>query len=801
MNQSKSPEFKDQIDQPAETGGTDFIRDMIDADMESGKYGGRVVTRFPPEPNGYLHIGHAKSICLNFGLAKQYNGRCHLRFDDTNPSTEDLEYVESIQNDVHWLGFDWGEHKYFASDYFEKLYGFAQELIRRGKAYVDTSTDEQIRQMRGTISEPGVPSAGRNRSVEENLDLFERMRAGEFDDGTHVLRAKIDLSATNMKMRDPLLYRIRKGAHHYRTGDTWCIYPFYDFAHCLSDAIEDITHSICTLEFENNRELYDWVLDNAGIAPPRTEQTEFARLNLSYTVMSKRKLLRLVQEKHVTGWDDPRMPTLSGMRRRGIRPSAIRAFCAEIGVARTHNVIDLARFEHILRDDLNLDVPRVMCVLRPLEVVIDNYPDDQRELFDAPYYPRDVPKEGSRNVPFQKRIFIEADDFAEEPPKGWFRLSPGAEVRLRYAYLIRCSKVVKDSDGRVIRLHCTYDPSSRGGQAADGRRVKGTIHWVAAETAVDVQVRLYDRLFSHENPDGAEGDFVDYLNPDSLEVIEHAKLEPAAVASNEFERFQFERQGYFAFDPDSKPGKWVFNRVVTLRDTWAKKQASEEQRVAEQAPSKGTKEASEVGKSPSNKTQSEQERGSAADAKAGDSRGLNAKQQQQANKLVTAGVTESDAALIVQYADLPRFFEQAVTVHSDAATVAKWTINELLRELKTKTVKELGFGGQDFGALLELVSSQKITATAGKEVLCAMVEGGGKPMDIVKERGLDDVISSERLEAIVEEVLERNADKVQQYRDGKTTLIGFFVGAVMRATQGKVEAQVVNELLRSKLAG
>ena len=779
---------------PSET-STDFIRAKIDDDIRTGKYSNysdRVVTRFPPEPNGYLHIGHAKSICLNFGIANQYSGHCHLRFDDTNPSTEDMEYVESIQNDVRWLGFDWGQHRYFASDYFEKLYAFAQELIRRGKAYVDTSSDDEIRRLRGTISEPGVASPDRDRSVEENLNLFERMRNGEFEDGTHVLRAKIDLSATNTKMRDPLLYRIRKGAHHYRTGDTWCIYPFYDFAHCLSDAIEGITHSICTLEFENNRELYDWVLDNAGVPRPRPEQTEFARLNLSYTVMSKRRLLRLVQEKHVSGWDDPRMPTLSGMRRRGIRPSAIRAFCAEIGVARTHNVIDLARFEHIVRDDLNLEVPRVLCVLRPLEVIIDNYPDGAGESFDAPYYPRDVPKQASRKLPFGKRIFIEREDFAEQPVKGWFRLSPGAEVRLRYAYLIRCTRVVKDDRGNVIRLHCTYDPDSRGGQATDGRKVKGTIHWVSAEDAVDVQVRLYDRLFVHENPDGAEGDFVDYLNPQSLTVIAHAKLEPAAAQEAGFERFQFERQGYFAYDPDSRPGALVFNRIVTLRDTWAKKQTSE---------SAAGSEAGSPAQAVNTPARQQALAGSVelTAPKGVEPRALTAEQARDAQRLADHGVAPSDCDLLAQQPGLVEFFETAIEAGAAAASVAKWIVNELMRELKQRRVSELGFDGRDFGELVKLVDGATITATAGKEVLAAMVAGQGKALEIIEQRGLNRAVSQQQLVQIVDEVLTRNQDKVAQYRQGKEALMGFFVGAVMRATQGKVPAATVTRLLQDKL--
>ncbi len=556
--------------------GRDIIRDLIDRDRAAGKYGGRVTTRFPPEPNGYLHIGHAKSICLNFGLAAEYGGTCHLRFDDTNPETEDLEYVGSIQHDLRWLGFDWGENLFFASDYFEQLYDFAVELIQRGKAYVCSLSEDEIREYRGTVTEPGRNSPYRDRSVEENLDLFARMRAGEFDDGAHVLRGKIDMAAANMKLRDPLLYRIKR-ATHYRRGDAWPIYPMYDFAHPLSDAIEKITHSLCTLEFENNRDIYDWLVDSLPFEePPR--QTEFARLNLTYTLMSKRKLLELVQKKLVSGWDDPRMPTLAGFRRRGFTPEALRDFCDRIGVAKANSTVDVTLLEHCQREALNLEVPRVMCVLRPLKLVIDNYPEGQTEELDAPLYPHDVPKEGSRKVPFSRTLWIEQDDFAEVPPKGFHRLSPGREVRLRYAYFVRCESVVKDpATGEVVEVRCTYDPATRGGSSPDGRKVPGTLHWVSAEHALPVEVRLYDRLFQVERPDLEEGGFESTLNPRSLEILADSKLEPAAADLDLGERFQFERQGYFYADPiDSRPGALVFNRTVPLRDSWAsevKKQA------------------------------------------------------------------------------------------------------------------------------------------------------------------------------------------------------------------------------------
>ena len=543
----------------------DFIREIVEEDLRSGKYES-VITRFPPEPNGYLHIGHAKSICLNFGIANEYNGRCNLRFDDTNPVKEDVEYAEAIERDVRWLGFEWGEHHYHASDYFEQLYLWAEELIRAGKAYVDSLSADEIRTYRGTLTEPGKESPYRNRSVDENLDLFRRMRAGEFPDGAHLLRAKIDMASPNINMRDPALYRIRHETHH-RTGDTWCIYPMYDYAHPLSDAIERITHSLCTLEFEDHRPLYDWLVENVSV-PARPYQYEFARLNLNYTVMSKRKLLKLVEEKHVSGWDDPRMPTIAGLRRRGYTPEAIRNFCERVGVAKRENVIDVALLEFSVRDDLNKTAARVMGVLRPLRVVIENYPEGQTETFDTPNNPED-PAAGTRSVPFSRTIYIERDDFMEEPPKKFFRLSPGREVRLRSAYFITCTEVIKDENGEIVELRATYDPTTRGGDAPDGRRPKATLHWVSAEFAVDVEVRLYDRLFRSENPEES-GNFLDDLNPESLEVIKDAKLEPSVLAAKKGARYQFERTGYFCVDDDSTEKHLVFNRTATLKDTWAK---------------------------------------------------------------------------------------------------------------------------------------------------------------------------------------------------------------------------------------
>ncbi len=546
---------------------SNFIKEIIDEHLKSGRFT-KVHTRFPPEPNGYLHIGHAKSICLNFGLAEEYGGLCNLRFDDTNPTKEDQEYVDSIMEDIRWLGFDWGDRLYFASDYFDTLYEYAVKLIKKGKAYVDSSTMEEIKEMRGTPTRPGVESPYRNRSVEENLDLFERMKNGEFKDGEHVLRAKIDMSSPNMNLRDPIMYRIRH-AHHHRTGDKWCIYPMYDWAHGQSDSIEGITHSICTLEFENHRPLYDWFLDELEIHHP--QQIEFARLNLTYTVMSKRKLLQLVEDGIVDGWDDPRMPTLSGMRRRGYTPEAIRNFVELTGAAKRDSVVDVALLEHSIRDDLNKRAQRVMGVLNPLKIVITNFPEGETEMMTAINNPEDETM-GTRQVPFTRELWIERDDFQEVPHKKFHRLAPGREVRLRYAYIIKCEEVIKDENDEVIELRCTYDPETRSGSGKSTKKVKGTIHWVSVPHAIEAEVRLYDRLFNAENPDGdKEKDFKEFLNPDSLQIVENAKLEPFLKDAKPGNRFQFERKGYFSVDTKyTTDEKLVFNRTVTLRDTWAK---------------------------------------------------------------------------------------------------------------------------------------------------------------------------------------------------------------------------------------
>jgi glutaminyl-tRNA synthetase len=549
-----------------ETGTSNFIHDIIVDDLKTGKFQGRVHTRFPPEPNGYLHIGHAKSICLNFGLAAEFGGKTNLRFDDTNPEKEETEYVESIKDNIRWLGFDWEDRLFYASDYFEQLYEWAVKLVRAGKAYVCDLSAEEVRKYRGTLTEAGIASPYRNRSVEENLDLFERMRAGEFPDGARTLRSKIDMASPNLNMRDPVMYRILHAEHH-RTGDKWCIYPMYDFTHGQSDSIERITHSICTLEFEDHRPLYDWYIEHLGIYHP--QQIEFDRLNLTYTVLSKRKLLTLVQEGHVRGWDDPRMPTLAGIRRRGYTPEAIRNFCNSIGVSKTNGILELGLLEHFVREDLNKRAARVMAVLRPLRVVIDNYPAGETEMLEAVNNPEDASM-GTRGVPFSRVLYIEQDDFRENPPKQYYRLSPGREVRLRYGYFITCTDVIKDESGNVVELHCTYDPATRGGNSPDGRKVKSTIHWVSAEHAVDAEVRLYDYLFDRPNPNEEGIVFTKFLNPNSLEVISHAKLEPSLAGAPALSRYQFERLGYFCADLDSTPQQPVFNRTVALRDTWAK---------------------------------------------------------------------------------------------------------------------------------------------------------------------------------------------------------------------------------------
>jgi len=774
--------------------GRDFVRAIIAADIETGKHGGAVVTRFPPEPNGFLHIGHAKSICLNFGAAADHDGVTHLRFDDTNPETEDELYVRSIQEDVRWLGFDWGDHLYFASDYFERLYQYAMEFIEAGLAYVDSSSEEEIRDCRGTVTEPGRPTAYRDRSVAENLDLFRRMSEGEFADGAHVLRAKIDLASPNMLMRDPVFYRIRH-ADHYRTGGDWCIYPLYDFTHCLSDSIEGITHSVCTLEFDNNRQLYDWILDHVDVPRPQPRQYEFARLNVEYTLLSKRNLLRLVQDEYVDGWDDPRMPTIAGMRRRGVPAAALRAFCDMIGVAKTENRVDYAKLEYAIRDELNPTAPRVMCVLRPLKLVVDNFGEGEFEELDAPYFPDDIGKEGSRLVPFTRELLIERDDFEEDPPKGFRRLVPGGEVRLRYGYVVRCVDVVKDEDGVITEVHCTYDPETRGGSAPDGRKVQGTIHWVSAPHSVPAEVRLYDRLFSVPDPEDVEEgeDFTAHLNPESFAILADARVELSVASDPPDTTYQFERTGYFVQDAvDSKSDHLVFNRVVTLRDSWAKVL-----RVAASGAAGARAEPEPSQSEDGSSTKSEDTKRPLASPRPEDpgaaSRydGLREKHR----------LAESEASVLAQDVGLLALFEEGSKHTADEAGLAKWTVNEVPRVLEDRPVDALLFGGRELARLVELVSKGEISGRAAKDVLAVLAEQGGDPEAVIESRGLGRVSDASTLEPMIARLVEANPTQAQSYRDGQTGLMGFFVGQVMKETNGAADPEVTQSLLREALMG
>lgn len=766
---------------------TNFITDLIDADLAAGRHT-HVVTRFPPEPNGYLHIGHAKSICLNFGLAEQYGGRCHLRFDDTNPVTEDTEYVEAIAADVRWLGFDWGEHKYFASDYFEQMYGYAVELIQKGLAYVDDQNLDEIRANRGTVTEPGTPSPYRTRSVEENLDIFARMRAGEFPDGSKVLRAKIDMASSNMLMRDPILYRI-KHAEHHRTGDAWVIYPMYDFAHCLEDAIEHITHSLCTLEFENNRELYDWVIDNTSV-PSRPRQTEFARLNLEYTLMSKRKLLKLVQDGVVAGWDDPRMPTIAGLRRRGYTPESVRAFAEMIGIARNDNRVDMAKLEFCIRDDLNHKAPRIMAVLNPLKVTITTLDEGYEQWVDGDLWPHDVPKDGTRSIALTRELYIERDDFAEEPPKGWRRLAPGDEVRLRHGFIIRCDEVIKDVQGEVVELRCSHDPETLQAEPKDGRKIRGVIHWVSATKAVEREVRLYDRLFAVPDPEeDPDVPFTEHLNPTSLTTV-RAWIEPAFADVAWGQHFQFERVGYFYVDPKAseEAGAAVFHRVVTLRDSWERAQASDTASASRRAPSRET----------ARRAQPQVQRDpAAARAKL---LAEDASLRTRFEALQKLSVGEEDAMVIASQAETFAFFEEARDAGADARILSRWLVNELPR-----AQRELEGSSQltpkSFAALVGLLAEERLTAPAAREVLAVLLEKDGQPEGIMQERGLERVADESALRTLVEQILEAHPDEVARYREGRQNLIGFFVGRVMQQSGGSADPARVRALLTERLQG
>ncbi len=760
---------------------SNFLTDIIEADLKAGKNGGKVVTRFPPEPNGFLHIGHSKSILLNFGLAKQFGGRAHLRFDDTNPTTEDTQYVESIQEDARWLGADWGKHLFYASDYFERMYECAVRLIQDGKAFVDSQPVEAIREQRGSFEKPGTNSPHRNRSVQENLELFRRMKAGELPDGSCVLRAKIDMAHPNVLMRDPLLYRIRH-AHHHRTGDKWCIYPMYDYAHPLEDAFEGITHSICTLEFESNRELYDWVLDNLGPWDPRPRQYEFARLALGYTVMSKRKLLQLVTEKRVSGWDDPRMPTIAGMRRRGVTPESLHEFAQLIGVAKHNSLVDIGKLEFAIRKDLEGRAPRAHGVLNPLKVTLTNWPKGKVETLNLPWWPGEPERGGSRPVPFGGTLYIEQEDFSESPPKDWRRLAPGLEVRLVGAYVIRCDEVVKGKGGEVTELRCSYDESSKGGDTSDKRKVNGTLHWVDAASSVPVEVRLYDRLFKVEQPDG-EGDFLQHLNPDSLQTPKGARVEPALSLAKAGERFQFLRLGYFFVDPkDSKPNAPVFNRVIGLKDTWTKPAAKPEERRPEKKP-----EASTAPK----KARSEQRDKIRSETPA--------LAERYARYQKEHGLAADEADPLTGELALASYFDAAVSAGGSAKTSAKWLLNELLGLAQERDLATLPLTGAGFGKFVALVDAGRVTSSAGKTLLAHLLRDGGDPEHALKQLGLEKVSDTGAIDSAVAKVLTSQAAEVQRYRAGEKKLFGVLLGAVMRETQGAADAAAVRKALTDKL--
>ncbi len=745
----------------------DFLRRIVEEDLKSGKYS-EVVTRFPPEPNGFPHIGHAKSISINFGIAKDYNGRCNLRMDDTNPTTEDTKYVQALQDAVEWLGFKWDGNVRYTSDYFDRLYGYAQELIKMGKAYVDSLDEETMREYRGTVTSPGKRSEYANRSVEENLDLLERMKNGEFEEGAHVLRAKIDMASPNMKMRDPLLYRIRH-AHHYRAGDKWAIYPMYDFAHCLSDYIEGITHSFCTLEFENNRDIYDWVIDTLGLEPPRPYQYEFARLNINYTVMSKRKLLELVEKKVVNGWDDPRMPTIAGYRRRGYTPESILTFCEQIGIAKANSVVDVSQLEFCIRDDLNPKVPRVMCVMEPLKVTITNY--EGSESIEASYYPHDVPKEGSRKLPFGKEIYINREDFSENPPKGYYRLTPEQPVRLKYAYIITCKEVIKDEHGNIVEIKAEYAPNSKSGEDTSGIKVKSAIQWVEAKSAKKVEVRLYDRLFKVEAPQG-----LDDINPDSLKVIKDALIEPSVIEEKTDERYQFEREGYFYADPvdytDEAP---VFNKIVSLKDSWAKKKAKAPQEPKAKPQPQNLQVEGEV--TPMNEEE----------------------KARFEHYTKTLKLNTTVAEMIARDEALATFFKEALTLHNSPVTLANLVANDVSRELKSKAIEALKFTPEQITQLVKMIDEETISTKIAKEVFEAMNQEGVDPVAYVEAKGLKQISDPAEILPIINEVIANNPENVQKYKEGNNKLFGFFVGQVLKATGGKANPKVVNQLVKEQL--
>ncbi|MBL0708839.1 MAG: glutamine--tRNA ligase/YqeY domain fusion protein [Sulfurimonas sp.] len=741
----------------------DFLRTIVEQDLKSGKYK-EIVTRFPPEPNGFPHIGHAKSIYINFSIAGDYDGHCNLRMDDTNPTKEDTAYVEALKSAVEWLGFKWDANVRFTSEYFAKLYDYAVELIKMDKAYVDSVDENEMRELRGTIKESGKRSRYASRSIEENLDLFARMKKGEFKDGTHVLRAKVDMSAANMKMRDPLLYRIRD-AEHFRTGNEWSIYPMYDFAHCLSDYIEGISHSFCTLEFENNRDIYNWVLETLKLKAPRPYQYEFARLSINHTVMSKRKLLELVKSKKVNGWDDPRLPTIAGYKRRGYTPKSILNFCEQIGIAKANSMLDVAQLEFCIRDDLNTKVPRVLCVLDPLKVTIKNY--EGSEEIDAPYYPHDVPKEGTRAIPFSKEIYIEHDDFMQNPSKNYFRLTPNQPVRLRHAYIITCEELIKDSDGNVVEVIARYHPESKSGSDSSGIKVKSAIQWVCAREAREVEVRLYDRLFLNEAPEGVED-----INPDSLKIIKNALIEPAVILEKPDERFQFERQGYFYADSidytDEKP---VFNKIVSLKDSYAKKTKVD-------APKPLAKKVQIDGKVVAMSKEEE----------------LIFERYTKELKL-----NSEVANILARDKQLFDLFEEANSLVDSPVSLANIVANEVARELKQMQISELKFSTKQIAELVKMVDEKIISNKIAKHVFEEMLKTGEDPAQIVEAKGLVQISDTSKLEPIVDEVIANNPDNVAKFKDGNTKLLGFFVGQVLKLTGGKANPKVVNQLVAKKL--
>ncbi|MBI5607538.1 MAG: glutamine--tRNA ligase/YqeY domain fusion protein [Deltaproteobacteria bacterium] len=735
---------------------SNFLTDIIDADLAAGKNDQKVVTRFPPEPNGYLHIGHSKSILLNFGLAEQYQGRCHLRMDDTNPVAEDIDYVRSIEHDVAWLGGKWDGEVRFASDYFPRMYELAERLVQAGKAYVDSQDVEEMRKNRGDFGRPGVNSPFRERSIAENLDLLRRMKAGEFADGTHVLRAKVDMSHPNILMRDPLIYRIRH-AHHHRTGDTWCIYPMYDYAHPLEDAIEGITHSICTLEFETNRELYDWFLDQTGPWNPRPRQYEFARLALGYTVMSKRKLLQLVQDKRVSGWDDPRMPTVAGMRRRGVTPEALRDFAERIGVAKNNSLVDIGKLEFSIRQDLEKRCPRALAVLRPVAVTLTNWPDDMVQQLDLPWWPGD-PSQGTRKVPFSKYLYIDRDDFSADPPADWRRLAVGREVRLQGAYFVRCDAIERSPDGQVTGLRCSVDLHSRGGEAQDGRQPAATLHWVDARHSVAAEVRLYDRLFNVELPDG-EGDFLQHLNPDSLQTVT-ARIEPALTEGPE--RVQFVRVGYFFRDgKDSQPGAPVWNQTISLKDSWTK---------AKQ-PARGAKAKAEA--------QTPQPTAPTTDWAA-----LVASDPALTALQTRYGLDAAALGRLAQDGERLAYFQDAAAVAGDGALTLRWLQNDLAGALAGAPFAALPFDGKAFGRMMADLAAGKLTNTAAKALIPAWVKRGGEFAAVLADSGLAAPVQGDQLRTALAEVLAAHGAEVARYRQGETKLLGVLLGALMRQAKG-----------------